>query len=574
MQITYLKSDDQIFQIDTVHLTFVPFFRLMLKNPDTYGLGTFEDPLFLDFDSKTTYHIIEYVRNGESYQIPSYLAKVIQLLLSEEFPPSKKNFLEICVGGKCFLTTATTLSKLEYFDIILNKRKENIPKYIDRSPKAFVHILAHLRNPDYLIPEKYHYELLFYGNILISEFTKQNIVNDCTDDVVPLAKTEYLQKANFSHVESYMVEHPEITFFREIYRRHINFTIGHDMICLESEGSEINFILGKHFHLLGRHNFVIIYPKSKTNNIFNKLKSLIWPPSVSDIIQNIQLVCGDLDLSHGPISGHLLEFLMKNVYHGDHDRFLAGLKSGYIFVPLYFYNMTSYALSIPNIRFMEPLTITVRLTDTNTESYFCQLYYENIVTCEMQRTLIVNQNNIWDNLTRYWEEFEVNFQSGQLFDLNLAGSYEIIFFEIQTKEEIDLNTNFLISAYIYNWMSESEPDDNLKKWELVQFTDSLLSDINMESLGIYAKEKNVYVFKFCLGSMTTIFPRIDRDSDSFGSVSVTKIQSFGYRYFNPKHKIRLLLNTLCSEGLVRFWAMKFDVLHLGETNYWLSEFDN
>ena len=69
------------------------------------------------------------------------------------------------VGGTLFTTTLDTLNKSGYFSTMFNgawKEKLNETIFIDRSPKGFQHILDFLRDPQYVIPFRYKYELEFY----------------------------------------------------------------------------------------------------------------------------------------------------------------------------------------------------------------------------------------------------------------------------------------------------------------------------------------------------------------------------------------------------------------------------
>jgi len=75
--------------------------------------------------------------------------------------------ISLNVGGRIFQTTKQTLmSGSEYFrDIFENSQDTNTkePLFIDRSYKAFEHVLSLLRNPTYEFPNLYKGELDFFG---------------------------------------------------------------------------------------------------------------------------------------------------------------------------------------------------------------------------------------------------------------------------------------------------------------------------------------------------------------------------------------------------------------------------
>ena len=85
------------------------------------------------------------------------------------------------VGGRVFRTTADTLcAGSQYFRSLFERFPpapppptdaagnssggvDGAPLFIDRDPQAFEHVLALLRDPEYVVPVAYRRELLFYG---------------------------------------------------------------------------------------------------------------------------------------------------------------------------------------------------------------------------------------------------------------------------------------------------------------------------------------------------------------------------------------------------------------------------
>ncbi len=71
--------------------------------------------------------------------------------------------LNINVGGKLFTTTTSTLcDKSGFFAALFNYSELKHSGFIDRDPTGFKHILRFLRDSNYLIPDKWLFELEFY----------------------------------------------------------------------------------------------------------------------------------------------------------------------------------------------------------------------------------------------------------------------------------------------------------------------------------------------------------------------------------------------------------------------------
>jgi hypothetical protein len=70
------------------------------------------------------------------------------------------DLVKINVGGTIFSTRIQTLKLSNYFKEWDHNIERDI--FVDRNPKAFVHILEYLRDINYPYPQKYEYELDFY----------------------------------------------------------------------------------------------------------------------------------------------------------------------------------------------------------------------------------------------------------------------------------------------------------------------------------------------------------------------------------------------------------------------------
>jgi len=153
------------------------------------------------------------------------------------------NIVYLNVGGKKFETNLETLKFSPYFRGIMNLKHNSesdswsckeTPYFIDRDPKIFRHVLNLLRNPEYNYPEKYVDELEFYGFSIkeIKEQIRENKETSMLNITSLIAGYDNnLVETNFSHsVDSNKINEilkftyvPEITFFKQVYKRHTNF---------------------------------------------------------------------------------------------------------------------------------------------------------------------------------------------------------------------------------------------------------------------------------------------------------------------------------------------------------------
>lgn len=89
----------------------------------------------------------------------------------------------INVGGTVFQTTKQTLEGSTYFQSALLRwlNAPEQPIFVDRCPMAFRHVLNRMRDPQYPFPNKYAFELEFYG-------------------VAPLTKEEFESQTDLGHI--------------------------------------------------------------------------------------------------------------------------------------------------------------------------------------------------------------------------------------------------------------------------------------------------------------------------------------------------------------------------------------
>src|SRR5579872_6401476 len=89
----YYMIDYDTKWVNKDHVKGVPYFETILKNPEEFGKGTFNDPVILDFNSKDIDGIIEYLRNGNEFRMDDSTTYVFNTLMEPSYLPYTKAFL-------------------------------------------------------------------------------------------------------------------------------------------------------------------------------------------------------------------------------------------------------------------------------------------------------------------------------------------------------------------------------------------------------------------------------------------------------------------------------------------------
>lgn len=126
---------------------------------------------------------------------------------NESIEVTKSDFYKITVDNTIFYTTIKTLSRSTQLENLIDGTHEiNLPS---QDPKVFEHLLEHLRNPHYIIPDQYYSELKLYGIKKVDIF-----------DTIKYTDNVYLL---YRAPDVYLTGNPQITFFKSVYKRHMTF---------------------------------------------------------------------------------------------------------------------------------------------------------------------------------------------------------------------------------------------------------------------------------------------------------------------------------------------------------------
>lgn len=444
----FFKSDESLFAIDSFYLKHIPSFQRMFDHPDLFGSGIREDPIVLDMDKQTVEDIIEYSRNLDNYSMRKWNCNYYSELMENKIRlAEKKDIIQFCVGTKTFLTTTQTLSKLHYFDCIINKFNGVIPKYIDRNGKAFRHVLALARIPEYPFPEKYRYELEYFdipsSNQIESNWKYQSIPpfnKHCDGTITTIHNTQF-------------------TYCGNVYRTYAPFSKPFMVKTSKNTDAIYRYVFDNDEIML-------------TNHIFFVIRSNHREICLDDVIQ-MRLLCGEEEIYC--ISPKLSTFLKSNDvkmmnseladFHCLYLPFSCEINR-HIYLPF----MKEKPLSI-EISFIEPLDCTISL--------YCRLHIPN----DYEKLLIAKRTDMKE-VTGFWKEDTMIVNENKMVYHLPEAMYGAIIVMIDGYDAKDV---------LHNLRSGEIIDQNGS----IYYIDPIISIKNMqELLPKNESDYNCYVFNF------------------------------------------------------------------------------
>lgn len=488
MEIVNLYSDNKKYSINKELLLFYPYFKDILDD-------SCDQVYRFDIDANILYDLIELIRNGEEYECSNYVLSTFEQIVNSNYIPEK--WITLNIGGKYFVTTSKTLCKLNYFSSLKNWN-QNIPTYIDRSYKAFKHILSYLRNPNYIIPQKFHYEFKFYGvnysnNIdfieLPNDINIKNSINNLDNNVnnnvnnivnnIGLNNTIDLNNTiNLDNtINTFLTSSPLVTFHKKRYNRYFRFMRNYNIIKSKNIENHIIFKIEYDLRLMG--DMFIIFPLNKLNmyDISDKIK-------ISDIIDKIIVkIDNDFVLFErtGKIIDTLMDFYINQKLIVGKNKFVVGLNNGYLYIPLFPYWIISSGLAFPQITLNKSISVHVFLSKKNHLYIEGNLYYENINLLSNDEIEKFTSSSL-QYLVKDWKEFSFNFNSNQIvFKSYVQKGIDSILLSIDSDE---CPENILKCAKIF--------DSNKK---LLYYADSIISNNNLLSVASHIPD-NTYLLQF------------------------------------------------------------------------------
>jgi len=525
----YLSFDTKVIWVMKEHLENLKYFQTIFKNPDTYGLTqlaihgqgmalfSLSNPINLDFNCTDIKNIIEYVRNGDNYELNEKDKYVWNSLTESPIIDSNDEFIKIHIGEKQFVTTVRTLTKLNYFNAVINNFKMEAPVFLDRNGSIFKHILRHLRNPLYELPERYAYELDFFGGFTDSQISFARPKLDLLDMITP--QINYSDSDHNESVGIYLCGNPQITFHKMKYNRY-TYSETNDMI-IDGVPNEKTIM-----YIIPKNNVDLI-----TGDIY-----LILPSDIISVVQKIEMKCGNLVIDK--TSKKLIEFLSENL---PLDTFNAKsrIENSDQIVELYFYNKNNNGMAFPNCTVEENVTIEVTLTESRSDSKskLC-IEYVKLFEPELRRFISVGH----EYLITLWKEYEFDFEtSTPSMIMNMKGAFDMIYIEILSEEHIP---ETLIDASLYI------------NSELRKYINPFISNKNLRK--IHGKKiNNVYAMIFCKHS-------------NYASTDVD-IARRGHQYYPSGHiaisnGCNINFNLNCTKGRINIYARKYNVLRITRRN--------
>lgn len=524
MEIIYIQCDNKVIEVNKFHFMFIQYFKTIFSNPSKYGHGTKENPIIVDIDCLTLRNIIEYLRNGDDFDLSDSDNYIFDILCKEEtYVPSNDEFIKLNVSGKIYYSTPKTLCQLEYFEKMINTFNCKTTTYIDRNGKIFKHILSALRNPYHEIPKEFRYELLFYGEIkksnVVGNLNRYNNLNNeykRFNPYINLLSSGPLNSNNKTH-----------TFFKQLNLNITNYCTNDVIIDPGTiENNIIEFVIGQEYCDLISGDFYLVFGDSE---------SLLDMKSIKDIIVDAELIISKVPVDK--ITGDLIDFLIKYVYPIELDVFKKNLESNDVVIPLVFYNKNNYAQSIPMfITFFREIRIRVKMNDIiDLNKMMPQLLCESIILSSDERSLFYNAPQHYH--VKLWSQIEYQFDKDEYyFEIKDKEYFTHIFFEIIPNDPIFAKIECLNSGYL------KISDQEAKYISPIISRKNIMKHFNPNVL---KNNKNIYMIHFNLSNV----------NNTQHNVSI----------FNHD-KLSVNLKMKCSNGTVRFYLCKFNVLEFNNGN--------
>lgn len=508
----YFVIDTNVFWINIEHIKDIPYFATMIANPDIYGKGTTVDPIKLDFNLSDMENVIEYLRNGDQYELDDSGAYVWNQLIEPHNIPTLADFVSIDVGNCTIVTTNSTLSKLNYFHALINVFKSPMPKFLDRNGKIFQLLMENLRNPTHDFPKQYNYELTFYGGYTKS--SKSPVEHGLIDMQIPNITHTYAQP---DKVGLYLSYNPQITLHKMVYKRYTYYESGDILVDGVQKDKIIMFDVPKeNIDLITGEIYIFFSNGNKLGNI------------LLDIIDKIELKYGNVVIASN--TGKLINVLSKNLF--------SSMNSDEC-IELFFYNKYFNVLSFPNVSVTDNMKIIVTLKRDIALKSKLFLEYNKLWAPELTRFKQVNH----EYLTTEWLELSYDF-SNDTFEIPIVmnGCFNFIFFEIETEDYHDP----LIDLTLY---INSEPKKHLN---------TFISRRNLLHVRSTCSSPNVYAMIFDQFLNYAYHAGADPDNyhDGFQNYPSGHIQICS----EDKCKIKVRLNA--SKGTINMYAKCFNVLRI------------
>ena len=509
----YVIVDQDLLWINKEHLNRLPYFDIVFAAPEIYGLGSHIDPVRLDFNMEDVESIVEYLRNGEQYQLKNEGARIWNQLMEPNFVPKKSDFLEITIGNAIISTTTQTLCQLNYFYALINVFKSSLPKILDRSGTVFKILLEKLRNPLRDYPEEYNYELTFFGGF------KDNL-SEVVDTQSELMKISFPilnhDEKTTRDCENYLVTNPQITFHKNIYRHFIYFETGNVIVDGVQDKNIITFDIPK-------KNIDYI-----TGDMYIFFDVPAGNPNISPSISQLELKCSSCTLNSvsdrlNNLVGDLFYVKDSIVQHKKH------IDKKYI--EPYFFNKYMDGRSIPNCILTNEI-ITIRLTlyePIKLNTKLC-LEYNNVSQEERDRLGRAGH----EYLITEWKEVIINFDNSNFtVKMSMYGCFDMILFEIESESEILPGDDLLIDVALCF-------DKNIKK-----YINPFISAKSFEKVSAGAKNRSNIYFMY--------FGRSRKFNDP---------QPSGHLAIHPSCDTNFKFNLNCTKGKIHIYAHTYNIIQI------------
>lgn len=289
--IATIKIKDSIFSTNIENLLKIPYFENLLK--ENSNLTEFE----LDVDTKFFQKLLNVLRFDKDIDLSDYLDDLIKLGLVDEIKNNEnEEIIAVNVGGTLIHVNKDILEKMDFFKSIFSGNWKNEEIFLDMDIGAFRHIIRHLVQPDYMIPPEFHNEIQY----LIINSKSNSIELESIEDNQYSSHIINEERADVDLItdkNKYYTSDPQITFFRNHYKRHTPFKSNYNSYNLHiSRNFDEKFLfrVPKEMEFPGYFILELRLSDIETINDIESCHKLKWIDNVSShIIDTIQVYQGD-----------------------------------------------------------------------------------------------------------------------------------------------------------------------------------------------------------------------------------------------------------------------------------------
>lgn len=308
---------------------------------------------------------LDYLRDRSLHELPEHCKYIYYKFENNDETKSDglddfTNTLKLNIGGEKFEISKDLLEKTDFFKSLIERWDHVKEHFIDRNPKKFKHVIKYVEDENYTVPYDCISELEFYGiktnddNHIINNVIKETQASTFYehgiyyDNENKAYRTPIKDLDDCSMRDSYFYAFPEITYFRQIYRKNTKFMAEYKKFSLcKTDDFTYEIKIPSGIHLIANMFWII---DLDVTNIFkwNHKKVHLFIEKINVKFRNIDYVIDDNII-------YVDSIIKNNTKTGKET-------PGQIIIPFKQFYSIEHNVHIPNL-VLNPITITIKFRD-------------------------------------------------------------------------------------------------------------------------------------------------------------------------------------------------------------------